>query len=159
MGQIVKDITATKNRIRRMLDYHGLNGVVKNGIWRDKDYLALADKTVSRSLRVSLDACLGMLRAQLAIKQDLLAELKALGESERYATQVNAKKSCPGIGWLTAIRLTLEWGDMRRFPTGKHIASFTGLTSREYSTGDTIRRGRITGQSSELVRAWLIECA
>jgi transposase len=33
------------------------------------------------------------------------------------------------------------------------------LTCREYSTGDTIRRGRITGQSSEYVRAWLIECA
>jgi len=67
--------------------------------------------------------------------------------------------SSPGIGWLTAIRLTLEWGDLRRFPTGKHIASFTGLTSREYSTGDTVRRGRITGQSAEQVRSWLIECA
>jgi transposase len=48
---------------------------------------------------------------------------------------------------------------MFRFKTGKHIASFTGLTSREYSTGETIRRGRITGQSSVNVRSWLIECA
>jgi len=48
---------------------------------------------------------------------------------------------------------------MLRFRTGKHIASYTGLTSREYSTGDTVRRGRITGQSSEYIRSWLIECA
>ncbi|MFC1552359.1 transposase [Candidatus Latescibacterota bacterium] len=54
---------------------------------------------------------------------------------ERYKAGVSTKKSCPGIGWLTAIRLTLEWGDMARFRTGKHIASYTGLTSREYSTG------------------------
>jgi len=48
---------------------------------------------------------------------------------------------------------------MYRFKTGKHIASYTGLTSREYSAGDTESRGRITAQSSRQVRAWLIECA
>jgi len=69
------------------------------------------------------------------------------------------KKSCPGIGWLTAIRLTLEWGDMSRFESGKHIASFTGLTSCEHSTGEKIKRGKITRQGSRHVRGWLIESA
>lgn len=63
------------------------------------------------------------------------------------------------MGWLSAIRFTLEWGEMSRFTTRKRFSSFTGLTSSEYSTGDTVRRGRITGQSSERVRAWLIQCA
>ena len=160
LDQLQKDITATKNRIRRMLDYHGLNDGLKAGAWTDTDYLKLAEiKGLSHSLTVSLEMYLRLLREQLSIKKELLEELKALCEKERYAVGVTSKKSCPGIGWLTAIRLTLEWGDMRRFPTGKHIASFSGLTSREYSTGDTVRRGRITGQSSEQVRAWLIECA
>jgi len=112
-----------------------------------------------RSLKVSLDMDLCLLEKQLTIKKELLQELRALCEKERYKAGVTIKKSCPSIGWLTAIRLTLEWGEMSRFPTGKHIASFTGLTSSEYSTGETIRRGRITGQSSEFVRSWLIECA
>lgn len=159
LSQIQKDITATKNRIRKMLDYHGLNGGMRAGAWYDKDYLKLHELELPRSLKVSLDAQLRLLEELLAIKKELLSELQALCEKERYKAGVSTKKSCPGIGWLTAIRLTLEWGDMARFRTGKHIASYTGLTSREYSTGETVRRGRITGQSSGYVRSWLIECA
>jgi transposase len=159
LSQTQKDITATKNRIRRFLDYHGLNNGLKTGAWHDTDYIKLRDLKLPHSLKVSLDAYLCLLDAQLSIKKDLLKELRALCEKERYKVGVTTKRTCPGIGWLTAVRLTLEWGDMARFRTGKHMASYTGLTSREYSTGETVRRGRITGQSSEYVRSWLIECA
>ena len=62
--------------------------------------------------------------------------------------------------FLTSIRLALEWGtDLKRFASAKEFASYTGLTCSEYSTGDTVRKGRITGQSNRWVRAWLIQCA
>ena len=53
----------------------------------------------------------------------------------------------------------MEWGDLSRFKTGKHIADYTGLTSSEYSTGDSRHQGRITGQSPSQIRSWLIQCA
>jgi transposase len=159
LNQVQKDITSTKNRIRRFLDFHGLNTGLKTGAWYDKDYLILAGLDLSRPLKVSLDMNLRLLETQLSVRDDLRKELRELCQKERYKTAVLVKSSVPGIGWFTAIRLTLEWGNMFRFRTGKHIASFTGLTSREYSTGDTVHRGRITGQSSEYLRAWLIECA
>ncbi len=159
LGQIKKDIVSTKNRIRRFLDFHGLNGGLKAGVWTDRDYQTLSGLELPHSLKVSLDCYLHLLEEQLSIWKSLHAELKALCKKERYKASVMAKSSCPGIGWLTAIRLTLEWGNMHRFKTGKHIASFTGLTSSEYSTGETVRRGRITGQSSKYLRSWLIECA
>jgi transposase len=159
MSQIQKDITATKNRIRRFLDYHGLNYGLKDGEWTDKNYFNLRDLDISRSLKISLAASLNVLEGLLRNKKELSEELHALCEKEKYKYGVTKKMSAPGIGWLTAIRMTLEFGEMSRFKTGKHIASYTGLTSREYLTGDTIRRGRITAQSSELLRSWLIEVA
>ncbi|MBA7585775.1 hypothetical protein ES708_27764 [subsurface metagenome] len=159
LSQVQKDIITEKNRIRRFLDCHGLNGNLKAGAWHDKDYRDLASLDLPHSLKISLNMYLRILKLCLAIKEELCDELRALCKKERYKVGVSAKSSSPGIGWFTAIRLTLEWGDMSRFRTGKHIASFTGLTSREYSTGETIRRGRITGQSSKYVRSWLIECA
>lgn len=159
LNQVQKDIVVEKNRIRRLLDVHGLNGGLPEGDWTDRDYRALSELPLLHSLRVCLNAYLQILETLFALRNTLLAELKTLCQKERYQAAVTMKRSVPGIGWLTAIRLTLEWGGLSRFPNGKCFAKFTGLTCREYSTGETIHRGRITGQSSEFVRAWLIECA
>jgi transposase len=159
LSQMQKNIRAEKNRIRRFLDYHGLNGGLPTDKWTDKDYLRLKDMELPRSLKVSMEVHLRVLDTLFAAEKELETELKALCEKERFKESVCIKRSVPGVGWLSAIRFTLEWGNLDRFPTGKRFAAFTGLTCREYSTGETIRRGRITGQSSEYVRSWLIECA
>jgi transposase len=85
--------------------------------------------------------------------------LKKISQQDRYRESVALKQSCPGIGWLSAIRFTLEWGDLSRFPNGGHLASFIGLTSSEHSSGETVHHGPITRQGSGQVRAWLIQCA
>lgn len=55
----------------------------------------------------------------------------------------------------------MEWGEDigTRFKAGKSLACFAGLTQSEYSTGETVRRGRITKQGRGYIRAWLIQCA
>lgn len=159
LDQIQRDIIATKNRIRRFLDFHGLNTGLRAGAWKLSAYREIRKLKLSESLRISLNAYLDLLEHLESLRLDLTAELKALCQKDRYCESVEIKSSFPGVGWLSAIRFTLEWGEMSRFRTGKHIASFTGLTSREYSTGEIVRRGRITGQGSRQVRAWLIQCA
>jgi transposase len=159
LNQMQREITSTKNRIRKFLDYHGLNQGFPAGTWRKPDYQRAKGLTLSHSLQVSLDAYFRILEALEKVKKDLLLELKALCAQERYGQSVKIKQSFPGVGWLSAIRFTLEWGKMTRFNSGKQLASFVGLTSREYSTGERVHRGRITGQGSGIVRAWLIQCA
>lgn len=160
LEQVKKKIKAQKNQIRKMFDYHGLNdGLPKKKTWTDRDYRSLRTMELPYPLKVSLDADLTILETLLAVKDDLRKKLRALCQKERYKAGVQAKQSIPGIGWETAIRLTLEWGDLDRFRDGKHLASYTGLTSSEYSTGETVRRGRITKQGRPQVRGWLIECA
>jgi transposase len=159
LDQVQKEIKATKNRIRKFLDFHGLNDGFPAGKWKDSHYRRLYDLRLSYSLQVSLNCYLYLLKQFELQRGLLLKELRALCKKVRYSESVDSKQSSPGVGWLSAIRFTLEWGDLRRFHDGKKLASFTGLTSSEYSTGDRIHRGRITGQGSRQVRAWLIQCS
>jgi transposase len=159
MTQIQRNITSTKNRIRKFLDFHGLNEGLPAGSWKSTRYQNLKSLKLSTTLRSCLDIYLNLLESLDGLRSELEAHLKSISEQDRYRESVEVKQSCPGVGWLSAIRFTLEWGDLSRFPTGKHLSSYTGLTSSEYSTGERIHRGRITGQGSGMVRGWLIQCA
>jgi transposase len=157
--QIQRVIVSTKNRIRRFLDFHGLNGALPSGRWCDRRYQELGKLRLSRSLQVCLDIQLGLLSHLQELQDHLLGELRELAEKERYRDSVSVKRSFPGVGWLSAIRFTLEFADVSRFASDKELASWLGLTASEYSSGESIRRGRITRQGRSQVRAWLIECA
>jgi transposase len=43
-------------------------------------------------------------------------------------------RTIPGIGLLTATALLCFIGDIHRFPSGRHLASYLGLTPRQFST-------------------------
>jgi transposase len=159
LDQIISNIRMTKNRIRMFLHFHNLNGDDEGGTWKDARYLGLRSLRLSDSLQLSLNVYLDELEFLNNQKKRLLEKLKEFCERERYRASKDIKESFPGVGWLSAIRFTLEWGDMSRFKSGKHMASYTGLTSSEYSTGDSRHQGRITGQGPGNVRAWLIQCA
>ena len=159
--QVQKDIVRCKNRIRKFLDFHGYEEVLPAGAWYERDYQALEQLSLSEPLQYCLTLALATLKHLEDTKKKLVARLKELSKKPRYSTVFQLFESAPGVGWFTAIRLVLEWGTdiAKRFTSEKKIAAFTGLTSSEYSTGETVRRGRITGQGNRSVRAWLVESA
>jgi transposase len=67
--------------------------------------------------------------------------------------------SIPGIGLLTATALVAFVGDIQRFPSGRHFASYLGLTPREYSSGLRRRLGRISKRGDAYLRMLLIHGA
>jgi transposase len=159
LDQIQRHIVSTKNRIRKFLDFHGFNEGFEPGTWKPSDYELLRDFKLRDSLQISLEVYLEELDKLVELRRRLMKELRKLSKKTRYRQSTELKQKFPGIGWLSAVRLTLEWGDLSRFESGKHLGSYVGLTSSEYSTGETVHKGRITGQGRGQVRAWLIECA
>lgn len=156
---IGKDIIRTRNRIRKLVDFHG-NEVpfARKATWGRKEFAALKEIPLSAPLRASLDVLLSLLGHLWLYQETLRAHLKELCRKERYRKAFAIAKSLPGIGWYTAIRLVLELGeDLSRFGSAKKIASFAGLTSREHSTGETEYRGRITGLGQGFIRSTLVE--
>ena len=68
-------------------------------------------------------------------------------------------RTIPGIGLLNATVLWALVGDPHRFPSGRHLASYLGLTPREYSSGSTRRLGRISKRGNPYLRSLLINGA
>jgi transposase len=65
----------------------------------------------------------------------------------------------PGVGLLTATALVAFIGDIRRFPSARHLASYLGLVPREYSSGLRRHLGRISKRGDGYLRTLLIHGA
>jgi transposase len=65
----------------------------------------------------------------------------------------------PGVGLLGATALRAAIGDIQRFPSGRHLASWLGLTAREHSSAEIRRLGRISKQGDTYLRTLLVHGA
>lgn len=101
---------------------------------------------------------------------ELLAEIDSLEQRckhiERELARLNEHDpiverllKIPGVGPLTATALRASVVDVQRFPSGRHFASWLGLTSREHSSGERRRLGRISKQGDPYLRTLLIHGA
>jgi transposase len=162
-GQIQQDITRVCNRLRRTLEFHGLDEHFPSGRWYEKEYRELIPKLkkmdLSSSLRKSFEIMLRELENLKKLRKELLVELRELSKTDRYKEDVRLLKSAPGIGSLTAMRLALEWGDMSRFERKEKFGNFLGLIPSDHSSGEQDHKGHISKQGNRWVRGWLIECA
>lgn len=115
-----------------------------------------ADSDMPDALRaVFAEACREIREIEARIKQverQLEAMASQLPVVERLLT-------VPGIGLLTATALFAFIGDIRRFPSGRHLASWLGLTPREYSSGLKRYLGRISKRGDGYLRTLLIHGA
>ena len=69
---------------------------------------------------------------------------------------VERLQSIPGVGLLTSTALVALVGDVQRFPTSRHFASYLGLVPKEYSSGLRRRLGSISKAGDTYLRTLLI---
>jgi transposase len=108
------------------------------------------------SLRVVLrEACdeIGELEHRIRLVQ---VQLRALGKGMEAVARL---QTIPGVGLLTATAMVGFVGNAERFPSGRHFASYLGLTPREHSSGLVRRVGRISKRGDVYLRMLLIHGA
>lgn len=88
--------------------------------------------------------------------REIERQLEALA---RQSTVVTRLRTIPGVGLLTATALVAFVGDAARFPSGRHLASYLGLTPRESSSGLQRHLGRISKRGDPYLRMLLIHGA
>jgi transposase len=70
-----------------------------------------------------------------------------------------AVQTIPGVGPVLAAVFVAELGDVGRFTSAAHVASWAGLTPKHRESDLVVHRGRVTKQGSVLVRWAAVEAA
>ena len=150
--------TARLNALRGLLRELGIfipmgSREVVPMVW---SFIEDADSDLPEALRpIFAEACREIRDIEARIKQ-VDRQLEATAEQ---LPAVGFLMSIPGVGPLTATALVGFIGDIRRFPTGRHFASYLGLTPREYSSGLKRNLGRISKRGDGYLRTLLIHGA
>ncbi len=128
----------------------------KRAIQAVRDSLSSGNSVVPVLLHASLLELLAEIGALEQRCEQIDRELARLNEHDPVIERL---LRIPGVGPLTATALRASVVDIHRFPSGRHFASWLGLTSREYSSGERRRLGRISKQGDPYLRTLLIHGA
>ena len=80
-------------------------------------------------------------------------------EFVKFNPQARLLMSVPGIDYYSAIMITAEIGDIRRFNSREKLTSYAGLNPSVYQSGFTLRTGHISKQGNINLRRILVQCA
>lgn len=115
-----------------------------------------ADSGLPDPLRPVLIEAAREIRELEARVRELERSLEAMSRDSELLGRL---RTIPGVGLLTATALVAFVGDVHRFPSGRHFASYLGLTPRERSSGLKRRLGRISKRGDPYLRMLLIHGA
>jgi transposase len=152
-----------QNRVRGLLAGQGLPTPSGNRAWTQTG-LAGLDRLARPPAECGPDE---LWRAELAV---LLARHRfaegQIGDVEAALDRLAAAHpgvrlltTIPGVGVRTAEVIAAYLGDGRRFTSADEVSGYAGLVPRQYQSGTTDRRGRVTKRGPKVLRSALVECA
>jgi transposase len=158
----VKEIVATKLRIKALLLFEGLEfpkapaGSQWSLIVRGK----LKKLSCSPAVRFKLDQLVESLESTEKRTLNTIKEIRRFYRQDPELCQAMALlKTIPGIGEIVASHVLARIGDPQQITNVRQLAGFIGLVPTEHSTGDRVARGAITRSGDGRLRSKLIQAA
>jgi hypothetical protein len=121
---------------------------------RDDAWLALLSLPPRATANVE-----GLRRVLHAVRTECLAADEAVLVTAATDPVATAWQKIVGIGPVLALTIRAEVGDIRRFPTAAHLASYAGLVPRVEASAGRVYHGSITRRGSPWLRWALVEVA
>lgn len=109
--------------------------------------------------QVVLEDYRAMVRASTERVTRLEAALRSHAPDSAHVRVIAALQAFRGIGFLTAVTIVAEAGDLRRFASARQFMAYAGLVPSEHSSGASRHRGHITKTGNGPLRHVLGEAA
>jgi transposase len=155
----VRQLTATKCRIKALLLYEGM-AFPGDGQWSAPVLRELEALPCSEAVHFKLEHLIGTLGFHFNSAATVQKQIRRYCQKDVELRQsISWLTSIPGIGWIVASHLVARLGDPHEISNVRQIAAFIGLVSSEHSTGDKENRGPITRAGDSRLRNKLIQSA
>src|SRR6266581_4737597 len=160
--KLVGDLNRSKNRLKSLLKYQGINipeQLGKKNNW-SHNFMNWVEEEAKKDVLLQ-DTLLLMLEEVKLLRQLLLKTERALRKmmQVKYNDKAKLLMSTPGVGRTTAMLFLLEVGDIKRFGPFDRLNDFVGFCPDTDSTGQTERNTGITSRRHKQLRSALIEAA
>jgi len=153
-----EDLLRAKHRILKFL--LRLNCEAPSGKWTKKYREWLNALTFeNHAHQVVLQEYLRTMQERETRLERLEQELQREATEGSRAELIGALQVLRGVALITAVTLVAEIGTFLRFPKAPQFMGYTGLVPSEYSSGESVHRGRLTKTGNKHVRRALIESA
>ena len=158
----VRQLTATKLRIKSLLLYEGIPfpEAPPSSQWSARVVHELEALPCGETVRFKLDQLIGTLYFHFNMAATAQKQIRRFCQQDpELRHSISLLMSLPGIGWIVAAHTVARLGDWREIENVRSIAGFLGLVSSEHSTGDKVNRGPITRAGDSRLRNKLIQSA
>ena len=148
-----------KQRLNAFLLRHGLTFAGRTK-WSNAFFNWLCDIAMPYpAQQVALQEYIDTVHENLKRVERLTDQIRQLVPTWRLAPLVSALQAARGVSLIVAATVLAELGDLSRFDKACQLMAHLGLVPSEHSSGQSIKKGRITKTGNGHVRKALVEAA
>jgi len=150
--------TRLKNRLHATLSKYALTIEESSDAFNKKgrQELALCLTKLPPHTRYAAERVL----AQLDSVIDQIAALEArMRETFTPTPEIKFLMSLPGVGFILAVVIFSEAGDIRRFQSASHLTSYSGTAPRVHASGGKVRIGKLRSDVNRYLKWAFVEAA
>lgn len=146
---LVRQRAKLKTKIKSSLTIEGINPPTGHGLYTKKGEEGL------KSLGLEPVDC--YLRLITPLNKEILYLSRELRAMARDDPDIQPLMTIPGVGYYIGLLIKAETGDVSRFSSGNHLASYAGLVPSTKISGGVTHHGRITKEGSSWLRWAVVE--
>ena len=154
-ASLVKIQTRVKNKIHMVIAKNNVN-------YEYSDLFGKAGTDFLLSLMLPENykiALYGYLTVLDTVREEIKIASKRVQQIAEQDNDAILLMAIPGVGYYSALLITSEIGDVKRFPSAKHLCSYSGLIPSTHTLGNLSYHGHITNRGSKWLRWILLESA
>jgi transposase len=158
-----KDQLRDRHRLGKFLLRHGRRPIEAGKAWSKKylEWIKIHARLEQPALAATLEHYLHEVEhaAERIVKLERAIDQAVAEAAPEIRQVIEALQALRGVAQMTAATVVCELGSLARFENPRQLMGYSGLVSREHSSGNRVQRGAITKTGNAHLRRVLVEAA